>query len=363
MRSMIAAVVTAGLTFGWQAGAQEAETENTPEADITQPAESNVSQTNVVETTTEQPAEADVAEMESSTLPPAPKSRAVHFDLSAGISYWDGDLTDTIGGRAIDDNWVYYLDDPLSELKFPLGVAAVNVDASMNIRKALEVYGRALVSVTDPDDKMEDSDWDEGEKVVYSESDSDVSAWSADAGVRWWFHTSPCKKTGMTAGIAPALGYKKQSIDWDISNLDQWYPTYPNEPHDRVAGKTMTYDFDLDMLYAGGKAYLRHPRFSLTASAGISAYLNMQATDNHILRSKKNEADYDGNAWFAEGEGRFYLTRSLFLLGRVNYFYAKADGTQKQHFYAGEYLGWHGEIGGELETKQLTGTIGIGLEF
>lgn len=326
--------------------------------------DTNAIQAAATEVAPAQPAVTELASKEPKTTDVKKTDKsAVQFNLAGGVSYWDGDVTTTIGGRAEVDGWVYHLDDPLSELKFPLNVAAVDMDASVTIRKALELFGSVRVAASEPDDKMEDSDWDNGVKEVYSESDCDLNAWAGDAGVRWWFNSKPCKKTGMTAGIAPTVGYKKQSLDWDVKNLDQWYPTEPRLGHDRVDGKVGTYDFDLDMLYGGAKAYLKHHRFSLLVSGGVSAYLNMQAEDDHILRSKKNSADYDGNAWFVEGEGRLYITEWLYLLGRVNYFYAKADGTEKQHYYAGANEGWTGKIDGELETEQVTGTLGLGFEF
>ena len=356
-REIIVAAGIIGLACTCTIRAQETNLQETAVQETTTQ-ETNLQETAVSPVTTE----VESAQPIETSAVPAAKD-AFRFDLSAGMTYLHGDVTETIGGKAVVDGLTYRLEDPLSELKFPLGIAAVQLDASILIHEALEIYGSGAVSVTDPEDKMEDSDWDDGVKTVYSESDCDISAWNADAGIRWWFNSRPNKKTGTTAGIAPAIGYKKQSMDWDIRNLDQWYPADPQEPHDRYAGKVMTYDFDLDMAYVGGKAYLRSRRFILTLSGGVSAWLNMQATDDHILRSKKNDVDYDGNAWFAEGEGRFYFTPALFLLGRVNYFYAKADGSQKQHYYAGENAGWRAEIDGEIETKQLSGTLGIGLEF
>lgn len=291
------------------------------------------------------------------------KARKVAFDLSAGLSYWEGDTTYSVGGKATSGGETVYVDDPVSELKFPLGVSAASVDGAITFGQRLELYGGMEMAVSDPGGEVEDSDWKEGVKVEYAEWDCELSGWSGDGGLRWWFTSKTCEKSGITFGLAPTVGYTKQSVDWDVKNPGVWSSSDPNEAQGEVGENVSTYDYDMDMLYAGAKASVQHRRFALSAFAGASAWLNMQSTYKHIFRSKLSTTDYDGNAWFAEGEGRFYFTPSVFLLGRIHYLYAKADGTEQQSISGGEYAGWAGEIDGDIVSKQFTGTLGVGYSF
>jgi len=108
----------------------------------------------------------------------AVEKNPVDFDVSQGLSYWSGDVTYTIGGRAWDDlegEW-FSIEDPLSELVFPLDVFAVSVQANLTFMEMFELYGGSCVALEDPDEKVEDSDWYRGVKIIYSESDSEITS-------------------------------------------------------------------------------------------------------------------------------------------------------------------------------------------
>lgn len=293
------------------------------------------------------------------------KKKPVGFELSTGVSYWAGDVTYDIGGRAWDNsnNRWYSVEDPISELVFPLDVVAVNIEANLTVIEMFEVYAGVDVAVTDPDSKMEDSDWQYGQKVIYSESDSTLDAWNIDAGLRYWAYTQTFRKPGISIGAAPGIGYMKQNMEWTVKNLDQWYPTRPDLPHDIVPGEVLTYDYEMDMLYLSANTFVRYRFFEGSLSGGYSVYMKTKATDDHILRYKKSTSDFDGNAFFVEGEGRFYFAEPVFLLLKASYMYSESDGLQEQEFYAGENAGWRAKIDSEIASDQITGVIGIGFEI
>ena len=293
------------------------------------------------------------------------QKKPVGFELLTGVSYWAGDVTYDIGGRAWDNsnNRWYNVEDPISELVFPLDVVAVNIEASLTVIEMFEVYAGADVAVTDPDSKVEDSDWQYGQKVIYSESDSKLDAWSVDAGLRYWAYVQAFRAPGISIGAAPGIGYMKQNMEWSVRNLDQWYPTRPDRPHDIVSGEVMTYDYEMDMIYISANTFVCNRLFRGDLSAGYSIYMKTKAVDDHVLRYKKSTSDFDGNAFFVEAEGRFYFTEPVFLFLKAAYMRFESDGMQEQEFYAGENAGWRAKVDSEITSDQITGVIGVGFEI
>jgi len=123
------------------------------------------------------------------------------LDVWSGVGYWSGDVTYRIGNTVkLPDGSEFNYWFPLSELEWPLNVVMASVGGDVTYMETIEARGVFSISVNDPTDKMEDSDWEyPGIKTIYSESDAELSAWSVDAGIRWWF-----------------LGNQKKNFTWGL---------------------------------------------------------------------------------------------------------------------------------------------------
>lgn len=170
-----------------------------------------------------------------------PKLQALDVDFGFGISpplgdSLSGDTTYKIGGTRIDAygrRWEQR--DPTSELKFPLDVSMARFRGGIQLGNAgvgsFEINLELRKNITEDAGKMEDSDWgilydeeigwpDPDSLDIYSESDAELDAFMMDLHLRYHFPT--------IAGFlkfSVGIGYKYQHFEYEISNLDQWYPS------------------------------------------------------------------------------------------------------------------------------------------
>ena len=281
----------------------------------------------------------------------------------SGVGYWSGDVTYRIGNTVkLPDGSEFDYWFPLSELEWPINVVMASVGGDVTYAETIEARGAFSISVNDPTDKMKDSDWEyPGIKTIYSESDAELNAWSVDAGIRWWFLGK--QKENFTWGLGVGGGYLYQYMDWAASNLDQWYPTEPWIPHDRVSGVVGKYKASLHMPYPEVSGKIGLGGFSLEVSFGYAPYVAVNDEDDHVLRYIKANTDATGTGWKLGGVARYDFEFGLFLAGRVDVLDFETDGSEKNYIYAGPDQGYSWEIYHEITSKQISGILTVGYQF
>lgn len=286
------------------------------------------------------------------------------FDLALGLGMLSGDTTYQIGGAydtPSDSGEVHF---PLSELEFPLDVYMASVEGSIEFAEKWKVSASVKKNITSDAGKMKDSDWglffdDPNSLDIYSESDADLEALITDINLRYRFY----KKSNWS--FIAGLGYLRQNFDYEISDLDQWYPSLNDScgydiGHDYVSGKVLEYEVTYSIPYMEiGTQFKIKDKFSVEASLGYSPIVNVTDEDNHILRSKVSEGDCDGDAILLSLEGRYDFLTHWFLTLHLDYMKIETDGKQKQ-YTDGE---WTATIDQEIESKQIFTALSVGYAF
>lgn len=283
--------------------------------------------------------------------------------VRGAVGYWGGDVTYQIGGTAwTSDTGPMELQDPLSELSFPLDVACVSLEGDFMWKGAVSIRLTGTTSLGDPATLMEDSDWNEnGQLVIFSESEASLTAHALDVAVLFWPQvvTMPNGRVWMI-GLGGGLLY--QDLDWSAFNLDQWYPSNPELPHEREPGVAGTYESQMVMPYLGAGVRLRLTRLAFRAELGLG-WASVEDEDDHVLRYKLAEGSLSGPGIKGSLEARYALTDKAFVALQASGLTVTADGTQKQHFYAGSDQGWRGEIDEEQTSTQVHASLALGSSF
>jgi len=288
------------------------------------------------------------------------------LDLAAGIGALSGHTTYQIGGRIFTPLGSGQVHFPISELEFPLNVYMVSLGTNIEFKNKWEVSASVKKNVTDDAGKMKDSDWgaywlevgypaEQNTLDIYSESDAELDALMFDVNLRYKLYK----------GISIGLGYTHQNFDYEISNLHQWYPSYNyyfgmESPHDRIDGKVLTYEVTYNIPYVEiafmGKAT---DNLYVEVSLGYSPIVDAEDEDHHLLRSKVNKSDCDGDAILFSLEGRYDLPKNWFLALGVDYTRIDTDGRSKA-FFSGIY---DHTIDIVIESEQVFYGLNIGYAF
>lgn len=287
--------------------------------------------------------------------------------IQAGVGYWMGDATYSIGGETyVPGEGTFILPDKISELKFPLDVAYGSVGGNLIWNGKIEIFGTLTMNLTEPSSKMEDSDWgvidDSGSLDIYSESDAELNAVTFDGGARYWLPvtTASTNRAVWSLGAGPSLLY--QHLDWTISNVDQWYPSHPELGHDTQSGVVATYNADILMPYLDACVKIQRQRLTGRAEIGFGPAL-VQDEDDHILRQKRSTATMLGFGLKGAAEIRYDLTRQLFATARIEMLSINVTGTSKDEGYGGDLVGYYSEIDEDFTLTSLTGGLSIGYGF
>ncbi|HBA82965.1 MAG TPA: hypothetical protein DCZ95_02610 [Verrucomicrobia bacterium] len=304
--------------------------------------------------------------VESKASPSAPRQEFKPFklQLSAGGGYMGGDVTYQIGKEARSDGRIERLRFPISELKWPINVAVVAFDGSIAIQR-LELRGRYALSVTDKAGKMEDSDWGEyipnpNLKTTYSETDATLDYWELDGSLRYWFLSfgKPAARFHAGAGV----GYLHQNFEWDAkdgyqSSLNPFNYSGP------IVGLAVHYEAEVNMPYLEAAVRFQHKKLSAEARIGVAPYMTVTDMDDHVLRSIRADTDADGAGVLGNVLATYDLTKNIFVQAEVMGMGFKVDGTEKDIVYAGEDQGDTWEIYHEIKSRQVKGTLALGVKL
>ncbi len=303
----------------------------------------------------------------------------VNFSLGGG--YLSGDTQYQIGGHVDYD---YLADEeihfPLSELKFPLDAYMVKGQVDGNIGSRWNFTVSAATNLTEDTGKMEDSDWgvyapvDPDRLDVYSESDTEMTALVFEGKVSYNFYEGYYGQGAANAQIADAatrfiysvgLGYKYQDFDFAVYDLDQWYPSAPATPHDRVSGLVLKYEAQYQIPYLELAMKMNaHEKFILDLSVGYAPFVNFSDKDQHLLRGKVNKADHDWNgfALMANLSARYKLTPHWSIGGELAFMKIESEGESRATFTGADSIYNH-TIDHEIESQQFSTYLTVGYTF
>jgi Omptin family len=300
----------------------------------------------------------------------AESNRGSSFSLGVQTGYVSGytayEISEFSGNSSLD-----------SQLKFPLKAALAGV--RMGFRRELSGGNELKLSLSwmknigNGVGKVEDSDWMSNDLDIanvgashpgldiYSESDMRLKADVYDVRGVLGFGL------GEHFRIGPMLGYKHQSIRYEVSNVDQvGYGPYAAAYTVSVAGLAGTYKVEYDMPYAGFSGEfsraLTSGEFTATAQVGI-AYVSAKDRDDHILRSKLSTTSADGSASLVDFSAVWTFPGhwSVGLNGEV--LDSTTLGTQHQYYYGGPYAGQSYSIDNKITSTQWTSIVSLGYSF
>lgn len=313
-------------------------------------------------------------------------------DVEVGLERLSGHTTYAIGGGLrIDGEGPGQVHFPISELEFPLDAYLCSVEAGITFADAFR-FGLGYKKSLSGEGTVKDSDWGywwlngrpwgrQETLDIYSESDGAVDALIWDGRLSYtWHHALSANQFGLDdLGVKFGLGYIRQRFDFEVTDLDQWYPSYPlyrnsieSDPtlppatkaavkgHILVPGKVLTYSVTytfFPMLEVGAVAVF-HQRFSLEGGLGYCPWVRAEDEDHHLLRDKVSEGDCDGTAFLGSLKIGYALSRSLTLGLSYDLITIETDGVQTQR--APDFAG---EIDQTIESRQQYLGLNLGYRF
>jgi outer membrane protease len=279
------------------------------------------------------------------------------IDVMAGAEFWRGDSTYRIGGGIVfpdgsaGETWF-----PISELEFPLDVLVGTVELTWRPGGVLQLGVAVKHNISSDAGTMKDSDWLKapGSLDIYSESDADLDMWVAEINARYLLYRKGA--ISLTAG----LGYIYEFFDYEISNVDQTYPSTAPWHHEYHADLALLYEvaFHIPYVELAGQMQMGQ-RFSVEGSVAFSPLVSVEDEDNHLLRDKISGSDADGEAILASLLGSYEISESWFATVGLDYRLIETDGEQTQ-YESGASLG---TIDNTIESEQFSLNVGVGRIF
>ena len=287
--------------------------------------------------------------------------------LSAGIGYLQGETTYQIGGhfespQLGSGDYPF----PISELVWPLNIVMGSVDLTASYWR-LSGAASYRINLSDPKQKMEDSDWitqsAPGQLDIYSETGVTLDARIFDGNINFAF----LKYNDWDMQIG--LGYLWQDFSFIASNLDQWYPSDPSIPHQYISGRVIIYDVTYEIPYAQILVNFYTKKFKGALTYQFSPFVNAEDEDQHLLRSKVGKGYSDGYMNVGRFNCTYDFTKHVFAGFDFSYRQIQTTGYQRQHQeqYFDErgipHQEWWGDIDNDIYSEQIESTISVGFKF
>lgn len=254
------------------------------------------------------------------------------LQLTLGAEKWEGDTTYQIGGTVSTPSTAYEMHFPISELEFPLDVYMISLSGSIEITKKLFLSAKAKKNITDDAGKMKDSDWitlsNPDQLDIYSESDTELDALIIDINLQYRFF----EKSGWSFNAG--VGYLYQKFDYECSLIRQWSPSGLSGYDYTGTGEVgLTYEVRYSIPYTEIGAQFKIKDFSVETTLGYSPFVNAKDEDHHILRSKVNKGDCDGDAIFFSLKGQYDFLKNWFLTLGFEFMKIETEGESDAYFY------------------------------
>jgi outer membrane protease len=304
-----------------------------------------------------------------------PAKAQISASASLGTGYLSGNTQYQIGGHVITADDEFDIHFPLSELKFPLDAFMVQGQFNVQFADRWRMMANLATNITDDTGKLEDSDWgvtsaDPTTLDIFSESDAKMDALLFDGKIDFMIYQAylgaPSAdekiKSGMLFSYFVGLGYKYQKFNFDVSNVDQWYPSDPTAPHDLVSGLVLTYEAEYRIPYVELSMEMNvAERFLLELGLAYAPFVDFQDEDNHILRDKVSTADHDwnGDAEFVRLKGHYNFNQYFYIEADVQAMRIQSKGQQNQYF--GGDLTFI--IDQEIKSEQYSAYLSLGSSF
>ena len=201
-----------------------------------------------------------------------------------------------------------------------MDVYMASAEGSIGFAERWKVSAGVKKNITDDAGKMKDSDWGvpfedppgsdswwwygPDSLDIYSESDADLDALILDINLRYMVH----------GGFFVGLGYIHQNFDYECSLIKQWSPSgLSGYDYTGTGDVGLTYEITYNIPYIEivfmGKAT---DNLYVEVSLGYSPIVDAEDEDHHLLRSKVNKSDCDGDAILLSLEGRYDLPKNWF---------------------------------------------------
>ena len=292
------------------------------------------------------------------------------FTISPSIikSYGETKYTMDLQGPLDDGTGTLRTATIRSELEFPLDITYAGFSAGLhpsNDPAAWSIEAHIQTSISDPDGKMTDDDWD-GLDGIYNvthfsstESNTEGNAIILSLEVTYRiFNREPFS-------LSLFAGGRYQKIEQDINDFTGWVRPFDNiamtyDAPVNIAGHVpaLTYEITFKQPLAGLMARLQ-PRAGLSLDLKAAwAPVFYSDVDDHLLRSKLSLSDGDGHGALASFRLRYGTTRDY---GATPFWditselvYINANGAQTQEWYVDETTG-----GGEVLVEEGTLLTGI----
>lgn len=298
-------------------------------------------------------------------------------DLSVGGGYLANDIQYQIGGRTVSaDGSVADLHFPLSELNFPLDSYVVKGQVDVDFADKWALMFNAETNLTDDTGQMVDSDWgvwDESpadQLDIYSKSDTEMDLLSFEGKVTYELYRGYLGQDSPNPDLGNAdilfsytlgAGYKYQKFDFDVYDLEQWYPSAPQEPRDYVDGLVLTYEAEYQIPYLElGMEMNASETFILQLGLAYAPFIAFRDEDRHLLRDKVNKADHgwDGSALMGRLSMRYNFS-DWYVSADFEAMEIESEGESKA-YYGGV---WDHTIDHEMSSHQYRSYLMLGYSF
>lgn len=298
-----------------------------------------------------------VTEEDINDVPLAFEKSDGNLDVSGGVEFWSGHATYAIGGAVVlsdgstEQTWF-----PISELEFPLDTILIGIDAEYRMTPRVELSLGVSFSIAGDAGTMKDSDWIQapGSLDIYSESDAELDMWVVEANAR--YHLLDIGEISMAVGV----GYIYEFFDYEISNVDQTYPSTAPWYHEYYSDLALLYEATFHIPYVEISAGMNlSERLSLEGRVGYAPFVYVEDEDNHLLRDKIAESETDGDAVLVSIAGRYELGNAWFASAGFDYRLIETDGEQTQ-YQSGGLLA---TIDNTIESEQFSLNVSVGRIF
>ncbi len=304
------------------------------------------------------------------------------FSVSAGAEMMSGYTLYKIGGSVtLPDGSGSTI--PLSQLKFPLNTYLLRTEAELNFLDNFNVKLCIKKSLTSDAGKTEDSDWgywylstnswadsaSPSTLDIFSTSDTSINFFSIEGMLLYTVFS------GSWYSAAFGGAFLFQYFYFDISNLDQWYPSYEQYKsyltpdyanHILIPGKVGSYELRQYIPYFNMAGNIFSDLFKLYLMLGFSPIAICADRDDHILRSKEMNAFSTGSAYIAGANLSLNFTSALSISINGEFMYVMTSGNQTQTRYENTSEGPAGlinTVGYNQESLQFNAGLSAGFGF
>lgn len=281
-------------------------------------------------------------------------AKGSHGEISLGLGNMNGYTQYQRGGLVTNaDGSIEEIQFPLSELYFPLDVKTARLDVALSLGHGFTIGGGITKNLTNKAGDMEDSDWglyylnnitqiydqygnpipfinttrpDTLDSFSRSEAELDALIWEVYIGYAIIEHP--------TWTFSGELGYQHQNFQYDMYNVDAWYPSQSyytgyQSGSDTREGKVLEYEITYMIPYV--KAVYTGKitnRIGIEAGLGYAPRVRAEDRDDHLVSSPPHysKASYKGDAWMYDLKAWFALSKDWSLGVQYDYINIDTEG-------------------------------------